>query len=278
MTDALANIESHHKPLSGLHVLVTRPEKQAESLIAKLQQQGAVVSHQPAIQITAACNADQTPIIDAIKHYDRIIFISKNAVEYGLRLIAKTHLLSKSFPMAAIGKVTRDTLIDDGFINVICANDGFDSEALLASSEFSAANIKNQNLLIVRGGAGREHLRESLQARDAVVTYLDVYQRQPAELVLSATDFSELDVVTVSSQRGLENLVAMLATDTLALLLTKTLISPSKRCSDRARQLGFKRVETAANATDDAMLNRIVDIISNAAIKLGRNETGHNND
>lgn len=278
MTDAPAKIETNHKPLTGLRVLVTRPLKQAESLIAKLQLQGALVSHQPAILIDAVLSADQTPIIDSINQYDRIIFISKNAVEYGLTLIAKTRMLSNSFPLAAIGKVTRDTLIDDGFTNVYCPDEGFDSEALLASSEFSAANIQNKKILIVRGGAGREHLKEHLQARQANVTYLDVYQRQPAELVLSAADFSTLDVITISSQQGLENLVAMLDAGTLALLQTKRLISPSQRCSDRASQLGFKQIETAANATDDAMLNCIVDIISNAAMKLGRCKTGHNND
>ncbi|MDH5425349.1 MAG: uroporphyrinogen-III synthase [Gammaproteobacteria bacterium] len=266
MTDAFTQSAPLKQPrsqaLSGLSVLVTRPKHQAGSLVQLLEQAGARVLQQPTIAIEAACHDSQKPVIDALAQYNWLIFISKNAVEYGLALIAKHTQISAAQSIAAIGKATHLSLNQHGVGNVCSPDQGFNSEALLDSKAFSAAQINQQKILILRGGKGREHLKEVLESRGATVTYLDVYQRQAAPLLLRPDEFATLDIITVSSQQGLENLNSLLDTQTLEQIHDKLLITPAERCSQRARELGFIHVEAAANATDNAMLKCIIDNVS----------------
>ena len=262
MTDVLSSNKPGNKPLSGLQILVTRPEHQARSLIQLLGQQGADVFHQAAIRIEAEFNDSQKELLETLEQYDLLIFISKNAVHYGLSLFNTVDGLNKNRPLAAIGKATAQALTDHGFTNIICPDDGFDSEALLNTPAFLTPQINNKKILIIRGGAGREHLKETLEQRQATISYLDVYRRTPAKLELATETFKTLDIITVSSQQGLENLLSMLDNDTVNLLLEKKLITPGDRCSQKAKELGFKQIETAENATDNAMLNCIINTIT----------------
>lgn len=250
-------------PLQGLSVLVTRPEKQADGLIELLTKKGATVLHQPAIRIVADSNSSQQAALDQINNYDWLIFISKNAVIYGLDLIEATHPLKTDINIAAIGKATCEALNQRGYQTVYCPAEGYDSEALLQSDAFSAEQIQHNKVLIVRGGQGREHLRQSLEQRSATVTYLDCYKREAAALRLKPVDLLNIDIITISSQQGLDYLLDMLDAMTVKSLFDKLLIVPSERCHKWAAELGFKRIETAANATDDAMLNCIMTNIKN---------------
>ena len=248
--------------LENISILVTRPLAQAEPLINKLKQAGAIVFHQPAIAIEVLSDHSQQPIIQNIHDYDWLIFISKNAVTYGLDLIEQTHKLSNSQQIAAIGKATLKALAERGYKDITSPEINFDSEALLNSAAFSASAIANKKLLIIRGGKGREHLKQVFETRGAIVTYLDVYSRSKPDLILTRDDFKQSQIITVSSQQGLENLLSMLDQKTAKSLFDKILIVPSQRCYKKARELGFNQVETAANATDDAMLNCILDTMS----------------
>jgi len=248
-------------PLQGLSVLVTRPEKQADALIEQLQNKGATVLHQPAISIVADNNASQQALVEQINSYDWLVFISKNAVQYGLDLIESRQPLNADLKIAAIGKATSKALNQRGYNNVYCPAEGYDSEALLQSEVFSAAQIRHNKILIIRGGQGREHLKQTLEQRCSSVSYLDAYKREPGKLRFKLADLLAIDIITISSQQGLDYLLAMLDAMTVKSLLDKLLIVPSDRCHKRAAELGFKRIETAANATDNAMLNCITNKI-----------------
>lgn len=250
------------KPLSGLTILVTRPLNQAGPLINQLGQLGAKTLHQPGIKIAADFNTSQASVINTIQDFDWLIFISKNAVDYGLDLIEKTHRIKPYQQIAAIGKATAEALSARGFLNITSPGEGFNSEALLQLPEFSPAHVSGKKILIIRGGQGREYLKESLERADAAVTYLNVYRREKADVVLSTDDFKSVDIITVSSQEGLENFFSMLNAPSKELLLNKILITPGERCQQRAVELGFNHVETAANATDNAMLNCIITTIN----------------
>ncbi|MDH5517011.1 MAG: uroporphyrinogen-III synthase [Gammaproteobacteria bacterium] len=249
---------STDRPLAGLSVLVTRPQQQADYLIQNLQQLGADTLHQPCINIQPYFDPAQQTVLSSINHYDFIIFVSANAVDYGFELLRRQQLSISKPLLAAIGKATVQRLQHYSAKSVISPEHGFDSEALLNCGQFLEHQIRAKKILIIRGGAGREHLKDVLKQRQASVDYLDVYQRSASAIIITSTDLQQLDILTVSSQQGLENLLAMLDSSDRAALLNKTLITPGSRCSDRARELGFKRIETADNATDDAMLSTII--------------------
>jgi len=248
--------------LTGLSILVTRPTNQAAALIKLLQHEGARVLHQPSLKILPFSEPEQQSLIDNIADFDLLIFISRNAVEYGCQLIAKQQPLNKGRPVAAIGKATHQALAEQGFTNIISPERGFDSEALLASKALSTDAISTKKVLIIRGGQGRELLKTTLKQRNASASYLDVYQRLPETPLLSTADYESLDFVTVSSQQGLESLLSILEPASKQHILNKVLITPSSRCTERAKELGFNQIETAANATDNAMLSCIVDTIN----------------
>lgn len=246
-------------PLSGLTVLVTRPEHQANDLIEQLESAGATVLHQPAIEIRGIPH----PVIaQAPEHYDVIIFISQNAVKFGLNSLPVDSTIPSA--IAAIGKATSRALKAHGFNNILQPDSGFTSEDLLALPPFDSDQIANRSILIIRGGAGRETLKQVLEQRGAKVDYLDVYERHPAKPVISAEQIKASDCITVSSQQGLENLLALYDLTTRQQLFDKLLIVPSQRCQQKALEIGFSRVEIAANATDSAMLNCIIDNMSSA--------------
>jgi len=262
----MSNVDSIHSGqnplLTGFSILVTRPTTQATTLIKLLQQEGARVLHQPSLKIQAFSDPDQQALIDNIADFDLLVFISRNAVEYGCQLINNQNPLDKTRPVAAIGKATHQALVEQGFTHIISPEQGFDSEALLASKALNIDEISNKKVLIIRGGQGRELLKSTLEQRKASASYLDVYQRLSETPILSTSDYESLDFVTVSSQQGLECLLSILEPVSKQQILNKILITPSFRCSERAKELGFNQIETAANATDNAMLNCIVDKIT----------------
>jgi len=268
------SLQSAQNPLlAGLSILVTRPANQTAALIELLQHQGARVLHQPSLKIQAFSDPDQQVLIDHIADFDLLIFISRNAVEYGCQLFNTQKPLDKSRPVAAIGKATQQALLEQGFTDIISPQHGFDSEALLASKGLSIEEISTKQVLIIRGGQGRELLKTTLEQRQASANYLDVYQRLPETPILSVADYESLDFVTVSSQQGLECLLSILEPESRQHILNKILITPSSRCADRAKELGFNQIETAANATDNAMLSCIIDKIKrNNRAKINNND------
>lgn len=247
--------------LSGRHILVTRPQHQATPLIQRLQQQGATVYHQPAINIEAAANLSSSAILQALAQNDIAIFISKNAVDFTLKQIQAGNWPA-SLQIACIGQATARACESAGLAVTLLPAQGFDSEALLAMEAFSPKQIKAKKVVIFRGGEGREHLKDVLQSRQANVTYIDVYQRSPANLILKPAEFAILDTVLVSSAQGLENLLAILDQTSAAQLINKQLIVPSQRCYEIAKALGFHLIITADNASDEAMLASLLQTVT----------------
>ena len=260
MSERFPLTATSERPLTGLSVLVTRPLRQATHLLQSLQRLGASTYHQPCIDISPYSHQSQTVVMSSINRYDYIIFVSKNAVDYAFELFKTNNISITSPQIAAIGKTTRESLKNYFSDNIISPANGFDSEALLICPPFSEPQISFKKILIIRGGHGREHLKQTLEQRQASVEYLDVYQRSPSAIILPLDQFKNLDIITVSSQQGLENLLSMLDSKTRSAILKTLLITPSVRCANRAQELGFNQIVSAANATDDAMLSTIASL------------------
>ena len=239
-------------------VLVTRPAHQSAALIQQIQNLGLVAIPCPA----NAINAIQ-PEMPALRreNYPIIIFISTNAVENGIKYIEHaTNFAEKQ--IFAIGKSTAQSLFDRGLSQVTQPSNGFNSEALLTLDAFSPEHIKQQNILIIRGQGGREHLAEALRHRGARVDYLEVYQRIQADPdidpIINRWSAGQINIVTVSSNESLKNLYHILQGRGLTLLLNTPLITPGERCSELARQLGFSdQILQATSATDDDIMMQL---------------------
>lgn len=244
-------------PLAGLGVLVTRPAHQAAGFISLLQQAGAETFALPGIEIQPlALDADTKHRLQQSSGYQIVIFISANAVRYGL-----PHLRQHSAQhIAAIGEGSAGTLREQGWQVDLVADSGFSSEDLLALPAMQTNAIAGQHILIIRGQGGRETLAQTLQARGAKVDYAEVYQRcrpQTDTQWLAPLWQQRIHLVCVTSNETLENVYTML-NQYQDQLLNTVLLVPGARAYQLAQDLGFKHIIQAASATDQCMLQRIM--------------------
>ncbi|HEY9052026.1 MAG TPA: uroporphyrinogen-III synthase [Gammaproteobacteria bacterium] len=250
--------------LRGITVLVTRPAHQSQHIIELLESTGAASFAFPSIEI-AAISPDQALIqrLDELPKYRMIIFISANAVEYGLNFIKKSSKSIDHAAIVAIGNSTAKALQKHHIPVAIQPDQNFTSEALLQMPDMQAEQIAGHDILIVRGTGGRPYLAETLRSRGSRVDYMEVYQRRRPEsdtrALIDLWAAGGIHVVTVTSNEALKNLYDMLDKKGQEYLLNTVLIVPGQRCADLATQLGFRNsIEIAASATDEDMLDAIV--------------------
>jgi uroporphyrinogen-III synthase len=238
-------------------VLVTRPAHQADHFINLLQQAGARAYALPAIAIQALTISDELKqhLLQSSR-YQIVIFISANAVQWGI-----PHLKKCSGPqIAAIGEGSARALATQGWHVDLVADSGFTSEDFLALPALQAGSLTGKHILIVRGEGGREFLGETLQSRGAVVEYAQVYRRCQPQVDtqwLAPLWQQDIQVVCVTSNESLENLYHMLKPYRDQLLHT-TLLVPGARAYQLAQSLGFTNIIQAASASDNNMLQRII--------------------
>lgn len=248
-------------------VLVTRPAGRADDLLAVLRAEGVYCCHQPLLEINALAEGDAALLasrqhIADLDHYHTLIFISVNAVEYGLREIDR---LWPQWParvnVLAIGAVTARALRDSPLAVVAgmemlggAERGAMNTEALLAHPQLQ--DLTHQRLLIFRGVGGREALADKLRQRGAVVDYAECYRR--SEVVLAEGELDGLlasqQINTVCLNSG-ETVLAFSRLISHSDYLTKLeLIVPSERVANLARQQGFRHIITAENAGTAATL------------------------
>ncbi len=245
-------------PLAGLGVLVTRPAHQASEFILQLQMAGAETFALPAMEIQPLSLDASTQQRLQKTDYQLVIFISTNAVLYGLPVLQQ--LIQKpATKIAAIGSRTAHTLQAQGLAVDLRAHAGQTSEDLLALPALQKNVITGSSVLIVRGQGGREVLSLTLQSRGALVDYAEVYTRnrpQSDTQWLANLWQQRIHIVCVTSNAVLENLYHMLQHYNDPLLNTVLLV-PGERCKQLAQTLHFKKIIQATSACDNDMLQRI---------------------
>lgn len=236
--------------LSKLSVLVTRPVHQAEKFCQLIENAGGKAIRFPVITIEAITNnPDLSQQLADITQYDYAIFISTNAVDHAIPHLAQG--LPANINVAAVGKKTAASLKAHGVAVTIVPEHGFNTEALLECAALQT--VKDKNIAIFRGVGGRDLLANTLRQRGANVRYIEVYQRILAKQPLSsATIHQNCDIITVTSQQGLRNLITLC--DNTQWLFNTPLASNSQRTAELASELGFvSDIIISAEPSDEAM-------------------------
>lgn len=247
-----------HGPLQDVSVLVTRPAHQADSLCQLLAAEGGSAVRLPVLEIVPRAN--DPALADLAKRLNQFtiaIFISANAVRWGLAAMKAAGSWPASLEVAAVGEATGRALREAGLSVNAAPDRDFSTEGLLALPRF--ARVGTDRIVIFRGAGGRETLSQALRARGAEVEYAQVYERRrPAAHIterLSPAVRAGIDVVIATSNEALENLVAMAEPDCGDWLRQRPLIVVSQRAVQRAKELGFTAgVHCAANASDEAVM------------------------
>lgn len=255
---------------SGTRVLVTRPQGRANGLAEALSGRGFTPVLQPLIEIVPIekIEQDQRQTLLELDNYKHIIFVSTNAVRWGMQAIESFWpQLPLGIGWHAIGAATAEALGQHG-VDVVSPGGEMSSETLLGLE--SLQQFTDDKILIVRGLGGRTLIAEELQRRGARISSLEVYRRQLPQNTgsLLADDFSRgVDAILISSGEGLMNLVGLLEGRVtgvkLSRVLSLPLVVPSARVATLAAESGFSQILKAENATDVAMVKALCAYVHN---------------
>ncbi len=214
-------------PLSGVGVLVTRPRAQAAELVEAIENRGGTAICFPVIEIVPRDSDAIAADAAALPDPDIALFVSRNAVDYGLAYAGDAL-------KGAIGPTTRAAIVNAGQSIEIQAERGFDSESLLAEPELQ--DVAGKRVRIIRGGDGRELLAASLRKRGATVDYLSVYERrrpkvEPQQLddIEAAWRDGKIHTITVMSVESLKNLALLLPKWCAEQIGSLPLVTPASR-------------------------------------------------
>src|SRR5512140_1873558 len=123
-------------PLSGLKIVVTRPRDQAARLAQGIEEAGGTSILFPLLEISPV--ADPKPLRELVARlgeFNLAIFISPNAVQYGIAAIRAAGDIPPKLKIATVGQGSAQALRDLGIHAIIAPRERFDSEALLALPE-----------------------------------------------------------------------------------------------------------------------------------------------
>lgn len=223
--------------LAGCGVLITRAKHQAHELASAIEAAGGTAFLFPAIEIIGRDVLDIGREMATLAKPHIVIFVSGNAVAYGLAAVK-----AKNAKIAVVGPATRAAIEAVGVGVDIFPGDGFDSEHLLRHDALQS--VRDKNIVIVRGQSGRGLLADTLTERGANVSYLSVYERIPYEPTLADLENLEIALneerirfVIVLSVETLEILVQILPPQCLRLLRKSALVAPSTRVLQTAAEL-----------------------------------------
>ncbi len=224
--------------LSGLRIVVTRAEHQAEELAMPLRTLGAGVILLPVIAIGPPLNPE--PLRDAAircSNYDWIIFTSVNAVTAFAAELPDDLGLSRKTRVATIGAATREAAEAYGFpVHITPENSR--AEALVTVLE--AERLQGRRILIPSAAVTRDIVPKELRKLGAVVDVVDAYRTvmHPAAIQRAASVFKEPlpDWVTLTSSSAVDHLVALISPNALRRIKIAT-IGPVTSATVRAHDL-----------------------------------------
>ncbi|MDE3009952.1 MAG: uroporphyrinogen-III synthase [Pseudomonadota bacterium] len=251
--------------LNGLRLVVARPAPQAEGLRALLTSAGADVMVFPGMTIepcplsaaTLACLAD-------LEHTDWAVFVSANAVEHGLRVIAEQGGWPAGLRAAAVGGATAHALEQAGLAPVLRPLAREDSEGLLANPAWGS--LDGARVTIFRGIGGREVLADGLRRAGAEVCHAEVYRRtlpvaDPAPL-RAALAARSIAVIVAMSGETIRNLFELCGPASRADLCATAWLVPHPRVAAAAHALGIRRVLESVGSSDQALMTTLSDFLS----------------
>ncbi len=263
--------------LQGCSVVITRPVEQAAGLAELITDAGGNAILFPVLKITES--SDKSPLdklIQELSLYSILIFISPNAVKYGLGYLLQHTQIPKQCKIATVGKgsaLKAKQLLQRDIDIVPKAFDGksggYNSESLLALPELKS--VKNKKIAILRGNGGRELLADTLRERGALVSYINTYTRcLPDEknnveslnrliTLIENTQNNEFMYVIITSGEGLNNCLHLLGKHATECLNKTQLIVINERLVAIAKKLGFKKNPLVAkNASDQALADCVI--------------------
>jgi len=265
--------------LAGLKVLVTRPARQGSALIKAIRQTGGEAVSFPLLEIEPVTDsqrqAEIRQLILDLDQYQILVFISSNAVRYGLQWIDQYW---PQFPLGvavvAVGPATAAALAELP-CQVQTSQSGMLSEDILQLAVLR--EVAGKKIALFRGVGGRELLADTLRERGAQVDYIETYERhatkQSGSQLLELLNSEHVNVLAVTSGQILDSLCQLVDITNNGVNLIPLLV-PSERIREMAEAAGFKQVVCSQGATDEAVVVGLAEIARQLRNQNGGSDGG----
>ena len=243
---------------------MTRPAHPGEVLCEFIRAHGGRAIHFPTIAF--APTPDPVTLQQALRQLDQqdwLIFTSLQSVYSFKEAMCRYGCpLSSATQIAAIGAGTASALQAQGYAAVHYPPLNWNSEGLLALPALQA--IRGKRMAIVRGAGGREWLSRALIERGAKLLSFITYQRTLPQVDSKpyAVFFeqSAIDGIIGMSYESVHNLKLLLGENVWPHLNKTPLIVISERIKALAQDLGFKTIQVAAQPTQAAILEVLLQL------------------
>lgn len=235
--------------------LITRPAGKADKLLAALDDSGVGYLYQPLI---ATAQVNVTPHdIQQLQQADAIVFVSVSAVSSLQQQLDGAILTA---PVFAVGQTTALALQRWLGKDVQVPEDQR-SEGLLQLPQLQ--QLTGKHIVVVRGNAGRELIKQGLTQRGAAVRYVQSYKRialpLDGELLCQQWQLAGIRCIVATSNEILQQLFTLVPKAHHSWLTQRDYILVSPRMKDSALALGIaqQHIVLADNANDWALLSAI---------------------
>ena len=253
-------------PLHGVRVLVTRPERQAASMMARLRAEGAEPVAFPATRIEAPADggAALRRATASIAAFDWVVLSSANAVESLFAALREAGTVGEAGAarFACVGPGTGAALRGRGVEPALVAERHV-AEGLVEA--LAAAALSGRRVLLPQAAGARlvlaQGLRELGAYVEAVEAYRSVADGRGAGEVRERLDRGEIEVITFTAPSTVERYVDVLGADAGAGLVA--VIGPVT--AQAATSLGLPPRIVARQHTVTGLIDALVEHYNNSS-------------
>ncbi len=235
--------------------MLTRPALQVEKLQDMVVKSGNNPLFFPTLKL------HPIDIQSEKNHYDVIIFISANAVEYGLKILKKISYQQ----VLAVGSATAKKLSENNVIINDFPKNKASSEALLELD--SVTQLNDKTILIFRGKGGRETLKQGLIKQGNQVEYAEVYERVCCDIShlhcqsLDKFLLSREGVISITSVDNMKSLIKIVnQINHVDKLKNYLLVVLSERIKIYVNSIDFDKVLVTPNTSNNGIISVLMNL------------------
>jgi uroporphyrinogen-III synthase len=245
--------------LDGKRIVITRPRRQMDSLIERLEGLGAFPIIFPTIEIVPSPdNAALEKAVKNLENYNWIIFTSQNGVEvfweYYLRADGSPEQLN-GLKIAAIGPATAAALAERNAPTHLIPEE-YVAESILES----IGEVRGMRILLPRAETARQVLVEELTRRGAEVNEIAVYSTRTGQPEAQA--WQELargaDVVTFTSSSTVRNFFQLTGKQSNQVLAIAVIACIGPITAGTVEQYGYSAQVVADEYTTEGLVQSLI--------------------
>lgn len=240
---------------SKLQAILMRPRHQAQPLQVK-----TIVL--PMIDIRSL--TVDSKAIENIHNAEYVIVTSQNAVwNAPANVIAA--LQAREPRVITMGASTSHALVQNKIPVYLTAPKGSQSETLLDLKALQTESVQNRSIVLLAGKGGRDLIANTLEARGAKITKIEVYEQVPIQYDMNSLieEWQQSGLQScfiVTSLNILHNFISQVSDEHMSWCLSQPIIVVSERVQSFASECGFKHIINAKGA-DSSSLTAALDSI-----------------